>query len=240
MQELGKIQIYFGKVKSVSDPDFICRCQIQIPGVTDELPVTDLPWYYPWYGRHWLPEIDDTVTVIIFDNNMITGFYGNKIDLISAGVSEGDYPNYLEIFKRTISGNEVELVYKESTGIEFVNGQSKAQIELDKYSMFVSSNSVVITENRIDIGNSGLEPAVLGNKNAEILQKIIDDNKQMRSMISQMFDLISSACTNAFTLPIKGAISGFNPKLKSTNSSLHSAESNKVEPTKSKMVFVNK
>ena len=141
---IGDIKIFFGKIVSVSDELKINRCQISIDGLTNEIVPEDLPWYFPWYGINYLPIKDDVVSVIVFDDNFSTAFYSHKVNLIDLSLDADDYENYLELFKRTISDKNVSLTYKKSTGIEFINDKTKIQLELDKLSLFVDSNSIIV------------------------------------------------------------------------------------------------
>lgn len=236
--ETGEIRIYFGKVTSVTDELKICRCKVKIPGITEQLPVEDLPWYFPWYGLNYLPVVDDTVMVIVFDDNFSTAFYGRKIDLVDAGIEEGDYENYLEIFKRQINDNQIQLTYKVSTGIEFINGKSKLQIELEKYSMFCKANSIVMTEDRIDIGNKGLEASLMGDKTVKELHDII---KHQANIIKQMytgFQKILAGCTTPFTAPIAAQL-GPHLATQAQLTTENTQVDTKADQLQSKMVFIN-
>lgn len=230
--------IFFGKVVNVEDKQFICRCQVSIVGYTDELPVEDLPWYYSWNGRNYLPLVDDEVGVIIFDNNFSVGFYGRKLNLEDAGLEEDDYVGYLEIFKRNFDDGDVQLTYKKSTGIEFINVEGKAQIEIDKISLFAKANSIVMTEDRIDIGNQGLEASLMGDKTVKELHDII---KHQSNIIKQMytgFQKIIAGCTSPFTASIAAQLSphmATQAQLNSENSQVDKA----ADTLQSKMVFIN-
>lgn len=236
--ELGNVQIFFGKVTAVTDEKKICCCQIAIPGITEEVDAATLPWYFPWYGRNYLPLVDDTVSVIVFDDNFSTAFYGRKIDLIDAGVEEGDYENYLEIFKREVEGNQIQLTYTVSKGIEFINGEVRTQIELEKYSLFCKANSIVMVEDRIDIGNQGLEAVCQGDKTVKELHDIIKHQANTISKMYEGFQKVMAGCTNPFTAAIAGQLAGFIPtqaQLVSENSKVDSA----ADTIQSKMVFTN-
>lgn len=242
--ELGNIQIYFGTVHSTADPQKLLRCQVIIPGLTDKLPADELPWYWAWNGLNYLPVKGDSVPVIIFDNNFCTAFYGCKLNIhdnvnVDAELGENDYENYLKIFKRNINDKNVQLTYKPSSGIELVNGETKTQTELEKYTVFCKANTVEVTEDKINLGNQGLEPAILGNKCVAELHAII---KHQNNIIQQMytgFQKIIAGCTSPFTAPIAAQLSGHMPtqaSLKSENSKVD----NDVEPLKSEMIFINK
>ena len=86
---LGNIKIFFGKVVNITDEDKLFRCQVVITGYTDEIESESLPWYFPWYGINYLPELDDVVPVIIFDDNFSTGFYNRKVGIIDGMLTEG-------------------------------------------------------------------------------------------------------------------------------------------------------
>lgn len=243
MSELGGVKLYFGKVKSVKDELKICRCQIAIPGHTDKLNSDDLPWYYPHYGRNYLPLVDDTVTVAIFDDNFSTGTYGRKINLEDAGVSEGDYENYLEIFKRQCANGMVELKYTDSKGIELINGKSELQIEDTVYSMFCEGNSIIMKKDKITIGSGTRERAINGESARELIQLISDNLDNYQKNLESLLETVKNAAMGSpYTMNIGGALSGTIPNLKILHDSNHSAEKEKYteEVQISKMVEINK
>lgn len=73
-----------------------------------------MPWYFPFYSIPILPEVDDIVPVLIFDNNFVTGFYGRKIDCKPRELDDDDYKFYLEVYKRKCGDDEVQLTYTKS------------------------------------------------------------------------------------------------------------------------------
>lgn len=235
---LGNVKIYFGKVVSVTDELKIFRCQISIGGLTDTIVVDDLPWYFPWYGLNYLPILNDVVPVIVFDDNFSTAFYGNKVDLTDQSLEEGDYENYLEIFKRTISDKNVSLTYKVSTGIEFINDINKIQIELDKVSIFSDVNSIVVTADRIDIGNQNQEAALLGDKSVEQLHKIVAHQAKTISEMLKMFNAVSSGCVTPFTAPIKAALTPLIVAAQTALNTENSQVDSGIDSLQSEKVFI--
>lgn len=248
--ELGNIQIFFGKVHAVHDADkWICRCQIKIPGITDEIENPDmLPWYFPWYGREYLPEIDDTVPVLVFDGNFTTAFYGRKINLEDAGIDEGDYDNYLEIFKRNCDGNDVQLTYKTSKGIEIFNGTedgstgSKLHLELDMYTIWCQGNFIQVKEDNIKIGSGEREFTFNSETTRDLIEQMIKDMKKLHDDVYNIFDKVQQAASNPYTIGIKAAIMATNPKYKIDNTQVYNTNSQNVvkDKTISKMVEINK
>ena len=235
---LGNIKIYFGKVVDVKDDLKVNRVRVSIDGLTNEIKKDDRPWYFPWYGLNYLPILDDVVSVIVFDENLATCFYGRKIDLKDESLDDGDYENYLEIFKRSVSDKSVSLTYKKSTGIEFINDKGKIQIEVDKLSFFVDTNSIVMTKNRIDIGDSNQEATPLGDKTVQELHDIIKHQSNTISEIMGLFQTIVTACTNPFTAPIAAALTPkmliSQPKLDIENTKVDQA----ADKIQSKKTFI--
>lgn len=157
---MSLVNIYFGKVVDVQDDETKNRVKVSIPGYTDEIPTDDLPWYFPFFGLNYLPIIDDIVPVLIFNKNFTHGFYNNKIDLESNGLSGTEYENYVELYKRL----GVEAYYKESEGWLFINKDSKIQI---------NEQQIDVISQRIN-HNSGAEPMVLGIQLFNILTRILN------------------------------------------------------------------
>lgn len=155
------INILFGTVVSVKDTEKLNRIQVSIPGHTNEIALDDLPWYFPYLGVDYLPIVNDTVSVIIFNDNIVNGFYSNRnISVKTSDLSDSEYENYLEIYKRL----GVELTYKESVGIKFINNESHIQIDKEII------NIIAKTINH----NSGKEPMVLGDTLQKLLEELID------------------------------------------------------------------
>jgi hypothetical protein len=210
---LGEINIYFGKVIDVTDTDKIYRVRVSIDALTDKIAKDDLPWYFPWYGLNYLPILNDVVPVIIFDNNFSTGFYARKVDLNKSELSDDDYENYLEIFKRQVSDKTVQLTYTKSKGIEFINDIGKIIILPDTLSMFIDKNSIVMTKDKITLGDKKQEATPLGDKTVKELHDIIKHQSNTITEYNKLFMQIAAACTNPFTAGIGAAISSGIPQL---------------------------
>lgn len=157
---MSLVKIYFGKVVDVVDDEKKNRVKVSIPGYTDEIPKEQLPWYYPFFGLNYLPVIDDTVPVIIFNNDITHGFYNNKIDLVSNGLDGSIYKNYVELYKRL----GVQATYKEVEGWLFVNKNSNVQI---------NEKQIDVISERIN-HNSGVEPMLLGIQTFNILERLLN------------------------------------------------------------------
>jgi hypothetical protein len=203
---LGNVKIYFGKVVDITDTDKLFRIRVSIDGYTNEIETTNLPWYFPWYGINYLPILNDIVPVIVFDENFSTAFYGRKVGLSTSELSDNDYENYLEIFKRTIGNKLIQLTYSVTDGIQFINNTGKLLIKEDTLSLFIESNSIMMTKDKITIGNSNQEAAPLGDKTVSELHDIITHQKNTITKFLELFTKIAAACTNPFTAGIGSVI----------------------------------
>lgn len=235
---LGDINIYFGKVVDIEDDQKIFRCKVKINGYTEKIETADLPWYFSWNGISFLPELDDVIPVIIFDKNFNTGFYSNKkVNLEGSEISDGDYDNYLEIFKRSIDNKDVKLIYTKSEGIQFINDVSQLQLLIDTINLKCGDNNIEITKDKINLGSKNLEPTLMGDKTVQQLKDIIAHQQNTITKVFQIFLAINTASSaTPFTLPISGAlaplISSLQPPLLAENLQLttksYNLQSNKV------------
>ena len=210
---LGKINILFGKVVDISDEELLYRCRISVDGYTDLIEKDELPWYYPFGGISFLPEIDDVVPLLIFDENFSTAFYGKKVLNTKSELSSDDYENYLELFKRTINDVNVEITYTKSKGIILNNSKSKIALEQELLKLFVESNSIIVSKDRIDIGNNAKEATILGDQGVKLYEDIIKHQDAMLKKLINLFTNIASACTTPYTIPIGTIITSNLPAI---------------------------
>lgn len=177
---LNSIKIYFGFVEDIDDTEKVFRVRVKIKGYTDEITKENLPWYYPWYGVNYLPEIGDEIPILIFNDEFANGFYEKKADVIKRNnLSDDDYKTYLEIYKR--ESDKVILTYEKSKGIIFEYDKSQVNIDKNKIINKVTDNSkstltekdfdMIINELQIRVDNGGFT----FKKSDETLKKIMVD-----------------------------------------------------------------
>lgn len=227
------INIFFGKIADVQDEEKIFRVRAAIAGYTDMLAVTDLPWYYPFFGIEFLPVIGDEIMIFIFNGDFTQGFYNKKISNESTGLSGTEYENYLEIYKRL----GVELSYKESVGIQLINANSRLQIETDRASMYVEDNQITMNNVRIDLGTEG-EATPLGDKTVKALQNQINMQQDQFKEVMKLFDAIKTASTSPMLKPIKIALTIGNPLARAAINPLFPEESAYIKTIQSKKTFI--
>lgn len=236
---LGNIKIYFGKVVDISDSDKMeYRARISIDGYTETIATENLPWYYNFGAFTYLPEIDDVVPVIVFDNNFTTCFYLGKVSNKKSELSEDDYKNYLEIFKRNVDGDDVSLTYKKSEGIIFSNKDGKIQILPEQIFLYVAKNSISITKDKIEIGDGNKEATILGDKGVKMYEDILSHQKNIITQVDTILKAISAACTTPYTIPIGTVITTTWAGLKATLDLENTQLSQKTKQLQSKKVFI--
>lgn len=169
---LGNINIYFGKIVDINDPLKLLRCRVSINGLTDEIPTDSLPWYFPWYGINYLPQVGDIVPVIIFDNTLQSGMYNKSLnDKVGYDdLSQEDYNNMLELYQR----DGVKLSYTPSKGIELINDDSAVNIDKQKIDLFCGTQSISVTNDNIKIGTNAKQYNLMGDEVISLLKDICD------------------------------------------------------------------
>lgn len=205
--------IYFGKVVDIKDSDkMLHRVKVAVDGYTDKLTGDDLAWFFPFYGVNYLPELNDEVPVIIFDDDFSTGFYGQRVNVVSRSLADGDYESYLEVYKRQVDNKLVQLTYTKSKGVEFINGTTKQIIALDKISLFVEGNQILMTKDRIDLGTGG-EPTPLGEKTKKALEDIIAYIDSVVEEYNKLFTTMQSSCSSPPVAPVGAAVASSLPAI---------------------------
>ena len=187
MSDLNSIKIYFGYVEDIEDIDKVFRVRAKIKGYTDEIEKDNLPWYYPWYGVNYLPEIGDEIPIIIFNNEFTHGFYEKKADVIKRdNLSDEDYKTYLEIYKR--DGDKVFITYAKSKGIQLSYDTAIHTIDKDKIISKVNDTTLTITDDMMETIVNQLimkmtDDGFLLKKGAENMNKLWGDLCQKISEI---------------------------------------------------------
>lgn len=178
--DLNSIKIYFGIVEDIDDTEKIFRVRAKISGYTDTMEKDNLPWYYPWYGVDYLPEIGDEIPIVIFNNEFVNGFYEKKADIKKReNISDEDYKTYLEIYKR--DSDKISLTYEKSKGVNLNYDKANVNIDKDKIIDKVGDDSkstltakdldIIIGELQIRVESGGFT----FKKSDETLKKIMVD-----------------------------------------------------------------
>lgn len=233
---LGEINILFGEVVDINDDEKLFRCRVSINGYTDEIETEDLPWYYP-FGIKKLPEIGDTVGVIIFDQVITSGFYTDSVNL-KVNIDDNDYANYVELFNKDFDGVNAKLTFKESKGIEVGYGDSSLNVAKEKSVLASGSSEVEVNDNNIKLGSKAEEPVLLGQKTIDFLSDIVDVITEISkefSATSQEMITWTSACATPFTAAMLPTVSGImssmtaiSAKVQTLKVKLDTLKSNKV------------
>jgi hypothetical protein len=207
---MQNVTIMFAKIVKVDDDQKLYRVKATVAGYTEQIAVDDLPWYFPFMGVRYLPVENDCVPVLIFNGNFSTGMYLNKVDPPANGLSDDDYLNYVELFKRTIDDRNVELSYTPSLGINFINGKGNLNVQDTEASMNVSDNQIHMTDKRIDLGTNG-QATVLGDDNVTALKNALTEISTLRQMVFTMFNVVKTASSAPMLASLRIALTAAIP-----------------------------
>lgn len=210
---LNSIKIYFGYVEDVEDVEEIFRIRAKIKGFTDKINKEDLPWYYPWYGVNYLPEIGDEIPIIIFNDEFVNGFYSKKADINKRNLDKNDYKTYLEIYKR--ESDKVKLTYEKSKGIIFEYDKAHLNIDKDKIINKVTENSkstltekdldIIINELQLRVDNGGFTFKKADETLKKIMMDLLSEIEAMKfkNTVGQTLLLINKPKFTAIKMRIK-------------------------------------
>lgn len=210
---LNSIKIYFGYVEDVEDVEEIFRIRAKITGFTDKINKEDLPWYYPWYGVNYLPEIGDEIPIIIFNDEFVNGFYSKKADINKRDLDKNDYKTYLEIYKR--ESDKVKLTYEKSKGIIYEYDNSHLNIDKDKIINKVTENSkstltekdldIIINELQLRIDNGGFTLKKADETLKKIMMDLLSEIEAMKfkNTVGQTLLMINKPKFTAIKMRIK-------------------------------------
>lgn len=208
--ELGNIQIFFGQVVDIEDPQQSCRCRVAIQGKTDQIEKEKLPWYFAWNGISSLPQLNDEVSVMIFDGNFATGFYGSK--LVSDSVQTAiNYRDYVEVFKKMTCDSDSSITYSHTGGLNIQNKNNGLTAGLANVKMFCGENSLNMTENMISLGTENTEAMLMGDKTVTYLNDIIKSIGDIVEIMYGGFEkIMTAAMPNPYTTAIGAKLMPFN------------------------------
>lgn len=225
LEFMGKYySVYRAIVHSTKDPELLDRIQVSIPAITGDIPCED--WFFPRgvysgknYGFHNLPKVGDLV-------------------LVSFELGSVDYPGFWE-HGHWGKGEKPEGEELSEDAIWWVtpNGH-KISLNDTKGSIYIKhskGNGVVITEDYVEVlgktflyESNAKSPAVLGDKNADLLEDIISSIDDIYNAISQATVLTdqSGAGLKASIITLLTA-AGF-PKSSTLTSKVNKTKSQKV------------
>jgi hypothetical protein len=237
---MQNVSIFFAKVVETADDKKLYRIKATVAGYTDQVAVADLPWYYPFYGIDFLPVKGDAVPLLVFNANFSTGMYLHKCDPVASVLSDDDYLNYLEIFKRTVSDKNVELSYTPSLGINLINGKGGLNLQDTQAQLRLNDTQVLVTDGRVDIGKdpkSG-QATVLGDDNVKALQNALKEISTLRKVTFNLFNVIKTACSSGILAPIRISLSAAIPVAEEPLPPQEETDMNYLNTIQSKITFI--
>lgn len=251
---------YLGSVVDVNDPRKEGRVKVRIFGKFDDLEVEDIPWAEPkntitggsetGSGFFSLPKIGSIVEVSFDNGNIYQPLYicNTKIsNELKAAISENDddYSNTHSILYDTETNpGPVKIWYVPSKGLMLEVGESIINIK-DDLSIIITANdgkTLHIQKEKISIGkeDESDEPAVLGNKNEDVLNDIVKKLDEILTMIITFATTENAAASAAFILaPLAPGLVTLLQDATSKKANLTTLNT-KIPKTKSKTISLDK
>lgn len=238
---------WLGQVIDNQDPEKLGRCKIRVFGKFDLLEEDDIPWSIPMFahGQYMIPKVDDIIAVYFDNGNIYTPVYKYNATL-STGVQDklndlSDPTDLITLAYDTEKG--VKVYWKKGDGIiiERLTTDTNSDVEL-----------ITLLSNNTSGSNSGNpEPAVLGDKNKEVLDSIYDALTQITKEVGNIAkdtSILNAAGVTAAATPLFSA-APLSAPIAQLNSTALQALKNiadkvadvkpKIEPTKSKNIKLN-
>lgn len=254
-----KTSNYLGPVVDINDPRKEGRIKVRVFGKFDELEVEDIPWCEPSFihtggsssggGNFSLPKIG-TLVQVTFDNGNIyqpMWTYQTKLseELKEALSSDDDYQNsHSLIYDTQTEPGPLKIWYTPTNGVKIEMATSVINIKND-LSIIMNSDegkTVHIQKGSISIGkeNESDEPAVLGLKNEDVLNRILDKIDKILTIIIKFATTESTAASGAYIFaPLVPALTTLLQDVTSEKATLNKIKV-KVPETKSKTVSIDK
>ena len=254
-----KTSNYLGTVVDINDPRKEGRIKVRVFGKFDELEVEDIPWCEPSFihtggsetggGNFSLPKIGSLIQVS-FDNGNIyqpMWTYQTKMseELKEALQSDDDYQNaHSLIYDSQAEPGPLKIWYTPTGGVKIELGTSQFNIKKDLTVEIIADEGKIlhIQKDKIAIGQSEQadEPGVLGNKNEEVLNKILDKIDKILSIIIEFATTESTAASAAYILaPLVPGLTSLLQQATTEKATLTNIRT-KVPETKSKTITLDK
>lgn len=239
---------YYGKVIDNNDPQKRGRIKVRVRGVYDTLDEEFIPWALPRYvsmNQHDLPPVGAEVSVSFLSDDIHLptwysgGAYTNQLDLGS------DYVSGAILLHKDLSlyGSKgtVSVYFSETDGIYLThkNGGTEAKIRIStdgEVELHGKGRVLHVTNGHISLGQLGKasEPCVLGNKNADVLGALNDqDNKIVNDLIVFLTAFVAVASPNPMTVPLVAPAQTLLTTLTTTFPTSYANVTGKIPSTKS-------
>jgi hypothetical protein len=234
---------WLGEIVNNEDPSNQGRCRIRVFGKFDLIPDEDLPWALcgsnDSHGQFAVPAVGDIVSVRFDNGNLYTPVYffqAKARQEVSDMVSANGAMGVVSLF---YDPSRMQLYWNSSEGVKLIGSAGEG--------LFQAADLLHL----VGMGGGSEEPAVLGDKNEEALNEIMNTLQTLASDLTGLTQSIGSlavAGSFAAALPVLSA-APLAPPLQSVALSAGIASTNlasaipaiaaKIPPTKSTKVKVN-
>jgi len=231
---------WLGEIVSNEDPQSMGRCRIRVFGKFDLIADEDLPWAAPctnnMHGQFAVPKVGDVVSVRFDNGNLYQPMYWFQVlqdkDIMGKVATNGS----LKVVSFFYDPDRMQFYWAADEGLKLITTEGDGEINVPDILHLVG-------------GSGGAEePAVLGDKNAQVLADIIGEIKAIQNQIAVFATAFTAASAASAPLPMfsaapfvaaAAALQTQSASVTATVNTLNTPVKANVESTKSNNVKVN-
>jgi hypothetical protein len=247
---------YWGLVVDVNDPLKSGRIRVAVKSLFDLLDVEQIPWSEAKYYNPRtfdLPKLNQIVSVefkhddihqpVWFERKGVNNFelsdddYASSTVVINKNLADYELDGELIIDHTPTAGLRISLKRADSTSIINIRSDNSVFIQNGK-----TEHVVHLSDTSISLGSedASAEPAVLGNKNEEALNKLNDFVSELIDKLSAGLDKLSMvASASPYTMTLATPISALKSQIIETQSNWYAANAEFFPTTKSEIVTLD-
>lgn len=188
---------WLGEVVSSEDPKNQGRCQIRVFGKFDLLADEDLPWALPcsngMHGQFAVPKVGDIVSVRFDNGNLYQPMYWFQVKTDQAILDKVGANGALGLVSVFYDPERMQLYWASDEGLKIIGSAGDGELQVPGLLKLYGA------------GGGGQEPAVLGDKNEEALNKIqaaLAKSATEMANIAAQLSALAAAGTAAAAIPI--------------------------------------
>jgi len=188
---------WLGEIVSNEDPQNLGRCRIRVFGKFDLIANEDLPWAAPctnnMHGQFAVPKVGDIVSVRFDNGNLYQPMYWFQVlqdkDMVAKVAANGA----LKVVSFFYDPDRMQFYWAADEGLKLITTEGDGEINVPNVLRLVGA------------GGGSEEPAVLGDKNAKVLEDIIAEVKAIQNQITAFATAFTAAASAGAPLPIFSA-----------------------------------
>ena len=240
------INLFKGTVVAIDDKTKtgIIKCRVNglynsdsIGNISDE----DLPNVYPMYSSNLndfdTPKIGEEVFIILDKSDKYMPFWVSKYNLSDEfkSLMSDDYEGFKSI--KFDEEEKLRCYYSRKKGLQLELDKASVKIKDNEIKLITPDRTIHVKDGMISLGseNKSAEPSVLGDKNADSLNEILDEMAQIITAISTYATTQSAICKSVVILaPLSAGYDAMLSQLVNVQTKIAKTKAISVPKTKSR------